>query len=361
MQFSVKQVSDSKKWEAFVRHFSPNNFLQSWAFGQFNKADGDEMLPLGVFDGENQVAAALFIKIMAKRGNYYACAAGPLVQFKIQNSKFKISESNADAGGDEFDREYYAQIIQALVGYLKQQDKGMDFIRIRPTLVQSEDNQALFESLGFRPAPMHLHAERSWVLDLSPTEDDLLKNMRKNTRYYVNRAPKDGVSVRISQDLADVDILYDLQQETVSRQHFVAFSRQYFQELFKAFRPADQVAMFVADYQGKPLAAAMINYYGDMAVYHYAASSSENRKIPGAYAILWEAIKEAKRRGCKYFNFWGVVGEDEKNHPWHGLSQFKRGFGGQEVWYLHAQDYPLNWKYPLIRWFEAWRKKRRGL
>jgi lipid II:glycine glycyltransferase (peptidoglycan interpeptide bridge formation enzyme) len=83
--------------------------------------------------------------------------------------------------------------------------------------------------------------------------------------------------------------------------------------------------------------------------------------LPAAYAILWEAILEGKRRGCRWFNFWGVVGDDQENHPWFGLSRFKKGFGGEEVWYLHARDYPLSWRYWPVWALETWRRRKRGL
>jgi hypothetical protein len=38
---------------------------------------------------------------------------------------------------------------------------------------------------------MHEHAEDTHLLDLTPTEDVLLSNMKKNDRYYINRAIKE--------------------------------------------------------------------------------------------------------------------------------------------------------------------------
>jgi len=368
----VREVTDRNAWDTFVKKHSPNIFLQSWDFGQFHAEMGDRPYYVGVFEGETIIAVALVILIRAKRAVYYACAAGPIL-----------------------DREAYPQtdvgepveitIIREITDFLKKRAELNDasFLRWRPGMPKSEETESHFRKLGFRQAPLHLHAERTWVLDVTPDEETLLKNMRKNTRYAVRRAEKDGVTVRKSVSPEDVQILFDLQQETVERQKFVPFSLEYFQKLSKAFNPphefsplirggvdregadgegvTDGAVMFTAEYEGKPIAAAMINYYGDMAVYHYAASASQYAKLPGAYIILWEAIKEAKARGCRYFNFWGIVGDDQESHPWHGLSRFKKGFGGEEVWYLHAQDYPLSWRY-WINWaIERYRKWKRGL
>ncbi|KKS63763.1 MAG: FemAB family protein, partial [Candidatus Daviesbacteria bacterium GW2011_GWA1_42_6] len=93
---------------------------------------------------------------------------------------------------------------------------------------------------------------------------------------------------------------------------------------------------------GKLLAQAFVIFYGQEAAYHYGAGTEEGRKYPGAYLIQWEAIKEAKKRGMTRYNFWGVAPSDKPSHRFAGVSLFKRGFGGSEFEYLHAQDLVIN-------------------
>lgn len=350
MSLVVNIIKERQIWDDFVTGFSPNNFLQSWQFGQFSRAMGDEPFYLGVYEDGELIGVGLFIKTQARRGDYYACAAGPLIKSETRSTK---SQTNSNDQNEKF-----KTVLKVFVQYLREQEDAV-FVRIRPALLNSSENQKLFAELGFRPAPMHLHAERTWVLDITLDEDEIMKGMRKNTRYYVRRASKDGVTVRVSKDIKDAKILHDLQQETVQRHGFVPFSLHYFEGLMKAF--ADNALFFIASYKDEDISCAMINYYGDQAVYHYAASSSRYEKVPASYLILWEAILEAKKRGCKYFNFWGVVGDDETRHPWHGLSRFKKGFGGEEVRFLHAQDYPLSSRYWLTWGVEKIRKWKRGL
>ena len=65
--------------------------------------------------------------------------------------------------------------------------------------------------------------------------------------------------------------------------------------------------------------------------------------------------------GCNYYNFWGIAPPDKPKHPWAGLSVFKKGFGGFEEAYLHAQDFPISPKYYLNYVVERVRKWRRKL
>jgi lipid II:glycine glycyltransferase (peptidoglycan interpeptide bridge formation enzyme) len=104
----------------------------------------------------------------------------------------------------------------------------------------------------------------------------------------------------------------------------------------------------------------MVLFSSQSAFYHHGASSHAFSKINASCAVQWEAIREAKRRGCKFYNFWGIAPPDQPKHPWTGLSLFKTGFGGEAEDYLHAQDKPLTKKYWVNFIIETIRARKRG-
>jgi len=241
-------------------------------------------------------------------------------------------------------------------------ESGGVFIRIRPQLISDEFSMNLFKKLGFKDAPMHLHAELTNQLDISKTEEELLAQMRKTTRYEIRKGISQNLTVEMSTDPELIEGFYQIQLETAKRQGFVPFPKNFLLEQFKVFAENDKAALFSA-YHGKQLLAqAFIIFYGSEAAYHYGVSTEAGREYPGAYLIQWEAIKEAKKRGLKRYNFWGVAPEENKEHRFYRISIFKRGFGGTDVQYLHAQDLPLNkTKYFLNYAVETFRKKSRNL
>ena len=105
----------------------------------------------------------------------------------------------------------------------------------------------------------------------------------------------------------------------------------------------------------------MIIYWQGIGFYHQGASLSKYSKIPVSYLLQWTAVKEAKKRNCSIYNFWGIAPEDKKNHPWSGLSLFKKGFSGYKKLYVKTQDFPITKKYYLTFIFEKIRKIRRRL
>lgn len=336
---TIKPVENQKTWEEFALSQKPNIFLQSWNWGQFHQNLGEKIFRLGFWEGKKLTGLALLIKEEAKRGTYLSCPGGPLIDWQ-KESHFKI-----------------------FVDQLKKigRQERVVFVRIRPSLLSLPENKKLFKKAGFFPAPMHMHAETTWQLDLTPSQAELLKKMRKSTRYSLKRAQKEGVKIETSQDSKDIDLLYRLQIQTARRHHFVPFSREFLKEQFKTFAKDNQALLFLARYRNQVQAASLIIFYGDTAVYHYSGSSPRFPQIPSSHLIQWEAIKEAQKRGCRVYNFWGIAPTANPRHRFAGVTTFKKGFGGYRVDYLHAQDLPLKKQYSLTFAFETARRLSRRL
>ncbi len=338
---AIREVEDKNLWENFVASQEEKTFLHSWNWGEFNRAQGNKVLRLGIFSDGSLCSVALITKIKARRGTFLFIPQGPVFGERLQFSTLNL---------------------QFLVDYLRDlaSDEGCDFIRISPALDRSEKNQKLFQGVGFRRAPIHMHAELMWILDITPKEEKLLKDMRKTTRYSIHKAERDGVKIIKSSDPDDVLRFNKVYKETAERHKFTPYSLDYLQKEFERFVKDNQAMIFLAEYRGEIVATAMIIFYGGSAFYHHGASSSKHGQVPAAYLLQWEAIREAKSRGCKLYNFWGIS-DERGNHPWAGLTLFKKGFGGFSKEYLPAQDLPLRPFYWLSFVVEKIRKAKRRL
>ncbi len=310
------------------------SFLQAYEYGLMQLDVGHKPIYLGVFEEENIVGALLLILFKAKRGTYLFCPYG--VHSREQ--------------------------LEVLIPYLKKLGRKLkvDFLRFSPLMDENSENRALFESFGFRDAPVHMmHPELDWSLDITRDEKALLKGMRKNNRYGINKATKDGVTVKSGASQELLDLFYDMHLNTARRQKFVPWSKKFLDAQLKHFGPLDQFKVYLGYYEGKPIAGAAIMFYEKKAYYHHGASLSEFQRIPASYLLQWEAILEARSRGCQVYDFYGIV-EDAPKHPWSGLSFFKKGFGGEARQIIHCQDLPLRVKYWLNWAIEKYRRFRRG-
>jgi lipid II:glycine glycyltransferase (peptidoglycan interpeptide bridge formation enzyme) len=337
MTFVVKEVSNKSEWEEFVLGLSPNTFLHSWSWGEMQKILGEKIIRFGVYDGEKLCGVALGITVSARRGHFLFCPHGPLAE----NGKHEL--------------------VISLLGALKEHaaKNNLLFLRVSPLEITNEENDSFYKKFGMRPAPMHVHAETMWILDIKLTEEELLKGMRKTTRNLVKRAERDGVKIRISREKKDLETFEKLYTETADRENFVGFSRNFLDTEFEAFIVDNNVFFAFAEYQGDVISGALITAYGNTGFYHQGASTRKWPKIPGAYLLQWEIIRELKRLGKERYNFWGIAPAEDKNHPWAGLSLFKQGFGGYCENYVHAQDLPLRPAYWLTWLIEEIRRRKR--
>ena len=342
----IKGIENKSLWENFLSECEERTFLQSWNWGEFQKRMGNKIWRLGVFKNSELFGIALVIKVEAKRGKFLFVPHGPVI--KIFNFQFSI---------------FKQKVLEILLEELKKiaKQEKCSFIRIAPIWERTTESEKIFKDLGFVTAPMHTHPEITWELNLEKPEEDLLMDMRKTTRYLIKQGLKnEELKVEKSKDIKDIEVFNRLYQETVNRHHFVPFSLKYLKNEFLSFLPDDQVLIFKAIYKSEILASAIIIFWQGVAFYHQGASTQKYPKIPAAYLLQWEAIKEAKQRGCKIYNFWGIAETESKKHPFWGLTLFKKGFGGYEKRYVRTQDLPLSFKYWFTHFFEKLRKKKRG-
>lgn len=332
-------------FEQFLLSLARPPFLQSTYMQELHTALGDSSFIVGIEQADTLIGVAFVAVIRARRGHYLYLPYGPMF------------------GPGKW------QHFSAFSNYIKKKGKemGVDFIRSSPFIAQTPGNQMLYTQNGWKRSPIHMLAEHIWWLDITPNEEALLKGMRKTMRNLIRRAKKDGVTVRMSTDPADVEHLVTVHKDTVQQHGFVPYSDEYFRNQFAAFVKSNHVAMFLAEYKGTVISAAMIMFYGDMASYHHSGALTEFRKIPSSYLLQWEVIQEAKRRGCEVYNFWGIVPEEKMHspilkrpHPFAGVAKFKTGFGGELLTLLPCHDMPLTPKYRLTQAIETARRIKRG-
>ncbi len=334
----LKEINDKITWNDFLVAIAPNTFLQSWEWKQVQEQDGEYAKTLGFYEGKELVGVALLITVHAKRGVHYLCPHGPILR----------------------DAEKMKDVLKQLVSYCKDHAEDAVALRIAPLVESTPENTQLFADLGFKPSPLHVHAELTWVLDISKSEEDIFSGMRKTTRHAITKAKKEGVTIDISHDISSLERFWPLYEQTKNRHGFVPFTKDFITSQASILGASNMMFFVIAKYNGEDVAAALLFQFGSTVFYYHGASKKLPSSVPAAQLLQWEAIREAKRRGATRYNFWGIAPDNEPNHPFAGITVFKKGFGGYAIDYLHAQDLPLSWKYWKLWAIEMFRKKRRG-
>ncbi|NTU46384.1 peptidoglycan bridge formation glycyltransferase FemA/FemB family protein [Candidatus Roizmanbacteria bacterium] len=338
----ITPILARSEWNSFFEKNDSPSFLQSWEWGEFQQKLGYHVERVGIGDTVSIQAIAQIITVTAKRGSFLFIPHGPIIQTHLQYMEQE-------------------ELLADLTTYLKKiaHQRNCTFLRIAPYDLDAPENTQLYQSLGYQPASLYMHAEHMWVLPLNKSEDELLADMRKTTRYLVKRASKDGVEIEKRTDEESVEIFMKLYEKTATRENFTPFSKEYILEEFRAFHKTGNAVFIFGKVKEEYLAGALVVFTKSTGFYHQGASI--HTKLPVPYALQWEAIREAKKRGCKIYNFWGIAPDENKKHPWAGLTQFKKGFGGMQINYVPTMDLPIKPAYIITNIYEHLLRWRRGV
>lgn len=340
MVLQLRKITQPEQWTHFLQQHPYNYFLQTWQWGDFqHQGLGKPIYRLGFYDNDKLVGLALAIVETTRFGQFVYVPRGPVLDWN--------------------NLQLVQQALSSLINFFTQQNYFQ--LRLEPlVLVEQVEVVKQFAKLGFRTAVKAIQVERAWVLNLNQSEADLLKNMRKNTRYYVKRGQKLGLTVEFSTSDEDFFQFVNLLQQTSKRKGFIGIDTNYLQREF-SFLKSSVLQLALAKWQGQVVAGALVAYYGQEASYLHAAMADDQNKLEPSYYLQWECIRRAKFLGLSRYNFWGVVSDQNYHpgHPGYGYSNFKKGFGGSLEVYLKPQDYVYNWlPYWLFR-IQEWYRQRR--
>lgn len=227
------------------------------------------------------------------------------------------------------------------------------FVRLDPNGVKHTSVKKPIPDKIARTASLQPRAE--WILDISPSQDDLWMGMHKHARYNVRLAERaEAKTTLYKPSEAPLDTFYGLMKTTGDRDSFGIFDKEYYRAYLKTLKD-DEGFMIVTTIEDKPAAAGLFVLYDGQAHYVFAGSSDEFRKIAPAYTVIWTAIQESKKRGCTLFNFGGVT-DTVKGHDLGGVTGFKKRFGGYRIEHPNPYDFvykPLH--YRLFKLYKTFR------
>jgi lipid II:glycine glycyltransferase (peptidoglycan interpeptide bridge formation enzyme) len=217
-----------------------------------------------------------------------------------------------------------------------------------------------------RPSHHPLFTQYTFVLDLSLSEDTLLKNMHPKTRYNIKVAQKHNVTIAEDNSEYAFGEYLKLVEETTQRQGFYAHSPAYHKTMWKTLYPSGIARLFTATYNNHIVAAWILFGWQKTLYYPYGASSRTVKNVMAPYLLLWEIIRWAKKEGYQSFDLWGALGEHPKeDDPFYGFHRFKSGFNPQLIEFVGSYDviiqpalYTLYCLADTARWFFLHRQKK---
>lgn len=321
--------------------------LQSFEWGEFRRATGIKVIRRGFYDKQKLVKGF------------------SLTIHKIPHTPFTIGYLPK---GDLPDDDILHELIK-----IGKTEKCI-FIQLEPNIIQNSEFriQNLIQNSKFniQKAAHPLFTKYTFVLDITKSEEDLLKNMHSKARYNIKVAKKHEVQVTEDNSEKAFAQYLKLMKETTARQKFYAHTENYHRVLWKTLKCHPEFIsgssnnkmlkqvqhdkskmindkltthLLTAKYQNKILTAWMLFVFKDTLYYPYGASSSENREVMSSSLMMWEAIGFGKKLGLKTFDMWGALGYDpDPKDPWFGFHNFKQKYGPDHIEFIGSYDLIIN-------------------
>ncbi len=304
--------------------------LQSWEWGEARKKMGIEVLRIGEFTNKqiSNVYQITFHKI-------------PYTRLKIGYLPRSVWPSK--------------EVIDFLQEYGK--TNNVIFVKLEPYVLKSEIRNPQLTHNKLIESRHPLFPNWTQILDLTKTEDELLRNMKSKTRYNINLAQRKGVTVNEISNKEGFKIFAKLYFETCKRQkyfgHLLNYHRIVWENLNKNI-----AHILIAFYKKIPLAAYELFYFNKIIYYPYGGTSLEHRNFMASNLLMWEAIKFGKKLGAEKFDMWGSLEPNyNSNHPWSGFTRFKEGFGGTFTELVGSYDLIIkNIPYSLYNFLHSLRR-----
>ena len=218
-----------------------------------------------------------------------------------------------------------AALLEAALERTRQQDGArLQIKRAAPDL------DGLVDGLGGAPW------RNSYVVAL-PDDPEAVRfgNSRNHGRikWAVNKAAKEGVEVRVANDLSDVHAWYPLYLRTMREVVVPPRPLRLFEAMWRELAPHDLMRLYVAEQRGSMIAGSIVLGLGRTAFYAFNGRLRSALPLRPNEVIQWEAIHDACRRGFERYDLGEVVSGGE------GLAEFKKKWGADEV-QLHRYYHP---------------------
>lgn len=312
-----------------------NHPLQSFEWGEFREKTGIKVIRRGVYEKDGLVDAF------------------QLTIHKIPHVPFNVGYLPK---GNLPSKEIIEELVK--IG----QEENCIFIQLEPNLIVSTSEVTEWAPRRCIPSAHPLFSKYTFILDITKSEDELLKNMQSKTRYNIKVAQKHQVKIIEDDSDGAFQEYLKLTEETIKRQGFFAHTSEYHKKMWEILgkqktenRKQNELRAYLLLAKYNPpssvvrpltLVAWVLFVFHDTLYYPYGASSNLYRSAMASNSMMWEAIKFGKKMGLKKFDMWGSLGPNpNKNDPWYGFHRFKEGYGSTLTEFVGSYDLIIK---PLI-------------
>ena len=400
-----------KEYLKFWEKHPLKTFLSSIEIGKLRSSNNWNVEYVGVKENKKIIGATMLVSKIRRFGKkeFYS-PRGYLIDFSNKEllDFFTIS---------------LKKYIKANNGYV---------LRIDPYVINKErdidgnvvkggvDNTYIVDNLkklGFKQVSIPNMEQVGWMFSLDlegKTEDQILKEMKPNTRNTIRKAEKIGITIK-ELEYDELDKFQDIMIETGERKNFAIRDLSYYQEMYKLLHDKKQVKFVITELDLKKyikkleeekstreneldklndakyndgkkkalnneinsfnkrindtkeiikktnknkitLSGSMFIMIEPEIIYLSSGNYEEYLHFNSQYLIQWEMIKYGIKNNFMKHNFYGIPANINEKPKDYGIYEFKRGFNGYVEELIGEFELPISKEYYLLKLIHKIRK-----
>jgi len=340
------EEKDKIRYKHFLEKHERCNFQQSLEWGEVKDSWIKEVILSEENEGNIRGSLCVWIRKIPIFGNMMYVARGPVCDIHDKEVLKDLRD-----GADVLAKKYNAFVL-----------------RMEPDVEKTDEEfRKIVTELGFnikddsKDFKDEIQPRFVFQLDLrGKDKDTIFKEFHQKTRYNIRLATKKGVEIKEG-TREDLKEFHKIMVETGKRDNFLIRSLSYFEKMYDELAP-NHMKLLMAYHEGQPISGIIPIMYGNKTWYLYGASSNVKRNLMPNYLLQWTMIQEAIDNGHDMYDFRGVSGVVDENHPQYGLYRFKKGFNARFVEFIGEVYIPYkSLKYKLYKFAEKTFRTIRGL
>ena len=301
------------EWSELLGRFADANLYQTWSYGAVRW--GEKNLSHLVLRRKGEVVGMAQVRIicppLVKRGVAYL-RWGPMCQLRGCELEIETTRQMALALHEEYVR------------------KRRLFLRILPNAFAGSQRAGVFDaafSQFSRGLSNHTNTERTFLLNLSPTLEEMRKKLDQKWRNQLNRAEKNNLAIVEGSGAAEYQVFTQVYEKMWSRKKFdTTVDVKEFGRICEDLPAGLKLKILICEHQGKPVSSIVCSAIGNTGIYLLGATHDEGLNTKGAYLLQWTMVKWLKENGFQFYDLGGI---DPVLNP--GVYHFKQGFSGQDA------------------------------
>ncbi|NRD76319.1 peptidoglycan bridge formation glycyltransferase FemA/FemB family protein [Bacillus sp. BRMEA1] len=336
--YEVISYKDKNKWEEKLNLLAKKDIFYRHAYSNVYQSMGDGDPHLFYYEDE-QGNKLCYVFFKRKLNGLPFLAEG------VDRDLYDIITPSYGYGGPIYDveeKQLIKNFRKEFDEYCQKENIISEFIRFHPVL---QNNKHMEESIDVS------YDRETVFIDLTKSEEDILKQYQAKHRGKVNKAIKNQLEFRTfrnEQAYERVEDFYQLYKETMDKlnaSEYSYFSTEYIKGLLSGFY--DQSIIGAVFYEDQMIAATLCLYEDGVLHYHLACSQKQYLNLGCNTFLLHNAALWGKQNGCHTFHLGsGHVGRDS-------LFQFKYRFNPDGLLHFNIGKKihnPFQYKFLLEQW-----------